>query len=309
MSSLNITELVAAFGDYLRENRGILVRELFLNEDYQSQFNVLDDVTDEVALPSLKIGGLLRPWRSNWDADADKVNFGGRTLKTRRMKADIDLIPQILYQSWLGKQKSNKDIYDMPFEQFIMQDLIAKAKDELTLTAIYKGVYNAAGTTSADTLTGFLKIIADEITATEVTPVATGVVTASNVITSVEATIDGLSEPYKNVMTEARVSPTLFTWYTRKYREVYGGNNDYTGMAKGRVEVDGTNTTLVRTPGLSGSSRIFVTPKENLYLGLNTTEGFNIEVEKSKRVLSILMDGAAGVEIANLDAISVNDQA
>src|SRR5690606_22264993 len=207
---------------------------------FSEKFEVMDDVQDELPLPNLSLTDLIKPEDAvNFTPTANAVKFGARVLKVRGIKVDLQLIPKVLEKTWLGKQKSSSDPFDMPFEQFIMNYISQKAKEELHLQGLFRGVYNAAGTSPIDTMQGFLALIASEITATNISPVATGAITADTVIDAVEETYDALGEAYKAMPTQMFANPTIFDWYNRKYRSLYGGNMNYTGMKRDRILIDG----------------------------------------------------------------------
>lgn len=311
-SAIDITELATNLGDYHREHRDRLSAELLLDESFADKFEIMDDVTDEVPLPNLSISDLIKPANPNTFAPtANALGFGSRTLKVRGIKVDLQLVPQVLEKTWLGKMKNPSDPFDMPFEDFIMQYINSKIKENLLLQAVYGGTYNASGTTPAATMDGFLTKIAAEITATNITPVATGAITATNVIDSLETVYDGLGEAYKNVPTEMKVNTQIFDWYNRRYRTSYGANNNYEGMKMGRILLDGTNCEVVREPGLGASQRVICTPKENLVMGVDSMGGYNMDIQKFDRTIKILVDFKAGVELKEIHArgLQVNDQA
>lgn len=312
MSALDLTALKTTLGDYCRENRDVLVTEALLSSPIASSFDVMDEVTDEVPLPSLAISDLIRPAKpETFDAAGGELAFAARVLKVRGVKFDLLIIPQQLEKTWLGKLKNPKDPFDLPFEGFIMQYISEKVAENLHLKSVYAGTYNASGTTPGATMDGFLKIIADEITATNIVPVATGVITSSNIIDKAEAVYDALGEAYKGIPTEMKVSPQLFDWYNRKYRSLYGANNNYDGMKQGRLLLDGTNCEIVRSPGLGSSQRMICTAKENMVYGCDTADSFNLEVQRENRSIKILGDFKAGVQFKeiNANALAVNDQA
>lgn len=311
-TAIDITELATNLGDYHREHRDRLSAELLLDENFSDKFEIMDDVTDEVPLPNLSISDLIKPANPNTFAPtSNALAFGSRTLKVRGIKVDLQLVPQVLEKTWLGKMKNPSDPFDMPFEEFIMQYINSKIKENLLLQAVYGGTYNSGGTTPVDTMDGFLKKIADEITATNISPVVTGAITSSNVITSLEAVYDSLGEAYKNVPTELKVNTQIFDWYNRKYRTDYGANNNYDGMKKGRILLDGTNCEVVREPGLGTSQRTIATVKENMVMGVDSMGGYNVDIQKFDRTIKILVDFKAGVEFKEIHAngLAVNDQA
>jgi hypothetical protein len=300
-TALNLTELTTNLGAYCRENRNILVTKLLLNQEFSSKFNVLDSVTDEVPLPNLVISDLIKPANpSTFQPTADALAFGSRTLKVRGVKVDLTIIPQLLEKTWHGKLKSPSDPFELPFEAFIMDYIMQKAKENLHLSALFKGVYNAAGTTPVATMDGLLTKIAAEIVAENHVPVATGTIDATNIIDKLEQVYDSLDEAQKAVPTEMKVSPQYFDWFVRRKRVLFGSNMDYSGMAIGEVNLDGTLCTIKREPGMSGQTRVLCSQYENFYMGTDRASGFTLNIEKDKRTLAVMIDFKAGVEFANI---------
>lgn len=309
-TAIDLTALAAALGAYHREHRDELVTELLLDEDFTKDLNVMDDVTDELPLPNLALADLTKPADPTaFTPTANAIKFGARVLKVRGIKVDLLLIPQVLEKSWLGKMKKANDPLDMPFEKFIMNYINSKITEELRLKSLYKGVYNAAGVTPTDNFNGFLKLVADEIVAATIVPIVTGAITSANVIDKLELTYDGLGEVYKGKPTIMKVNPTIFDWYNRKYRADYGKNLDYKGM-KQSITLDGTMCEVVREPGLGASQRVMCSVKENFIYGVDSSNGYTMDVQKFERSLKILIDMKAGVQLAQVHAraLAVNDQ-
>jgi hypothetical protein len=310
-SSIDISALATALGAYHREHRDELVAEILLDEDFTSDMEVMDDITDELPLPSLALDDLIKPANATTFAPtANAIDFNARTLKVRGVKVDLQLIPSVLEKTWLGKMKKANDPLDMPFEAFIMNYINSKIKENLRLKAIYKGVYNAAGVTPADTMDGYLKLIADAITATTIAPIVTGAITSANVVDKLELVYDGLGDAYKGVPTIMKVNSQIFDWYNRKYRLDFGGNQDYKGMQRLRRPLDGTLCELVREPGLGTSQRTICSVKENFVYGVDSANGYTLDVQKFDRTLKILIDFKAGVNFKEIHAraLAVNDQ-
>lgn len=322
LTAIKVTDLNTKLGAYLRDYKEVLIAEMLLNQPFENDLEVWDDVTDEVPMPNLSISDLVKPGLDpTFSATADALSFDARTLKVRDAKVDLLLVPTALHKTWLGKfrTKKGKDVFDMPFEQFVMNYIIEKVQENIHLKALFKGVYNASGTTPTDTMNGFLKIIADEITATKITPIVTGVITSANVADKLLAVYDGLGEAYKQGRTQASVSPQIFDWYARKFSPLHNASivaSDVSGLAEmplmNALPLHGTNCIIKRQAGLAGSQRIIITPRENMVFGTDSMSDFNnIEVQRFDRTLKLLMDFRIGAQFKEIqaNALAVNEQA
>jgi hypothetical protein len=313
-SAIDTTELAAALGDYYRENRDIMITRMLLDPSLTDKFNVYDNVTDELPMPNLEIANLIKPGHiKTFAPTTDSLAFGARILKVRDIKADLLLVPTDLHKQWLGFAATNRradgsrDPWDMPFEAFIMDYISKNVRNQLYLQAIFKGDYNAVGTTPGSTMDGFATLVTDLIAAGDIAPVDTANISDSNVISVVEAVYDGLDEAYKAVPTQMFAEPAIFNWYLRKYRTDFGANNDYEGMRIGRVNIDGSLCDLVREPALAGTGRVICAPQQNFAYGCDTVSSATMDIQKFDRGLKVLIDFKAGVQFQELGgALSVN---
>jgi hypothetical protein len=309
--SVNLTELNAALGAYCRENKADLFSELVLNSRFEERFTVLDGVTDETPLVTLQMTDIVKPAKADTFAPtADAVKFPPRMLKVRGMKVDLKIVPQELYNSWLGmnKRKGRADTGYLPFEEFIIAHIIKKARENVHLKGLYKGVYNASGTGPIDTMDGILKIVADDITANNISSgngnlVTTSAITSANVIDKLQLVYDGLGEAAKDTDTIMKVNSQIFTWFQRAVRTEFGQNMDYTGMTSGRsLMLDGTMCKLISEPGLGTSQRILCGIPDVFVLGTDSADDANqVEIEKEKRWLNIMMDFGFGVQLRQIN--------
>jgi hypothetical protein len=308
--SVNLTELNTALGSYCRENKAGLFSELVLNSRFEERFTVLDGVTDETPLVTMTMTDIVKPAKADTFAPVtNAANFVPRMLKVRGMKVDLKIVPQELYNSWLGmnKRKGRADTGYLPFEEFIIAHIINKARENVHLKGLYKGVYNASGTGPIDTMDGILKIVADEIVATNISSgngnlVTTTAITAANVIDKLQLVYDGLGEAAKDSDTVMKVNSQIFTWYQRAVRTEFGQNMDYTGMTSGRsLMLDGTMCKLISEPGLGASQRILCGIPDVFVLGTDSADDANqVEIEKEKRWLNIMMDFGFGVQLRQI---------
>lgn len=160
--------------------------------------------------------------------------------------------------------------------------------------------------------TGFGKIITDEITATTITPVATGAITSSNAYAKFTQLFRSHLEPVKmgkHGQVTTLCSVTDYESLTDDYEDK---------IKKNFEEVDGviylakTNRVNRIQPvsWLSGSRRLISTLKGNLLAGTDQLNDMNV-IKTIEQMYSI--DAAVsfmlGFEIQDLDALRVNDQA
>lgn len=312
MSAINVTALAATLGVYARDhNFSDIVTQAFVEDDFVRKFDLQLGITNQRPMPNLTVGELSKPFADgSFDPNADTLAFDARILTVEHAKADLLIKPYELYNTWLGLSKTpGFDPKELPFEKFILDTIAKKIRDEVHLQMIYNGV-KAAGTTPVDVMDGFLKLVADEITATNLTPVVTGAITVSNAVDSVEAMYDQLGSAYKKMGGVFRMSDTLSNLYKRNYRNAYGANTNYDEFD--RMKVDGTNWVIEPDYGMEGSGRIIATPKDNFTLGMDLESDISdMEIQIFERSLKILTDYSIGAQFkeVNDNALVVNDQA
>jgi hypothetical protein len=321
VNGLNIATLAANLGAYYREFRDILISETLLGFDPSESFEVWDDVSDEVPMPNLTITDLIQPGNdATFNPTANALSFGSRTLKVRNWKVDLLIQPRTLEKTWLGAYKGKgSSTNNLIFEAYIFQYIIKKIQQNLRLQSVYRGIYNGAGTTPIDVMDGLLTLVANEITATNITPVVTGAITSANVSAKLLLVHDALGEAYKAEATEMPVNPTIFDWYTRQFAVVLNpqlvstqNGPDGTQKLFNTFPLSGTNCMLKREPGLGTSQRLICTSKENKVYGTDSmSDENNFEIQKFERSLKILVDAKSGVQFKEITpaALAVNDQA
>jgi hypothetical protein len=317
--AINLDELNDALGEYYRENRNLIFKDMFFEPELDDRFDLLDGVTDEVPLNWMDVDFEVLPGhdKRDWSPQDDAILFGTEILKTRECKVDLEIIPSELHRTWLGnKKKPGSKLWDLPFEEYIFTSISQNAMEKMYLNAIHRGTYNAAGTTTAATMSGFLKLITDAVTATKITPVTTGVISSSNVITNVEAMCDLIGNEYEGLKDwELKVSKDIFNMYWKKRRDLYPSLiQPYNGNTRliDTLPIEGYNVTLVKDVGLGTSQRMILTPKRNMVVGFDAKSDVNkMEIQKNRRVLEVMLDFKYGAQFRRIKdgLLIVNNQA
>jgi hypothetical protein len=322
-TAFELTDVVNALGAYCRdENREDILSTLMLDFVPEQSFTIMDGMLDEEPLPNMELAGIVKPGTNpDFQPTADALKFGARIIKVRDCKIDLLLVPKELEKTYLGKYKRRRDdVMEIPFEQYIFDHIAKKANEELRLLALHKGVYNASGTTAADTFSGIDTLLKAERAAvgSPIVPIATGAITEANVITKLLAVYDGLNEALKDRPTIMPVNATIFDWAIRKYEPILNASL----IAADRASLDskgprqsfllpGTSCLVMREPGKGTSQFVYATSKSNLFYGTNTSSPTNnIRVQEFDRQIKIMIDFKAGVQVGIIknNMISMNDQ-
>jgi hypothetical protein len=312
-STIKVSDLAANLQENLTEYSEIFAQKLVGLGDLLPHITVIPGVQDKVPLVGLTTSDPLQVGnRGSWAPKSDVSNFTDRQLEVKDVEIAADFKEAEIESAWrshLGKlvgDRSGK--YDVPFEELIMMKLAEAAVDNLRRKAIFKGDFTAAGTTSTDLFDGFLKIIADEITATNLTPVAGAAITASNAVDQIEAVVASVGSEYWQDDLVCVVAPENARFYAQDYRASFGALPYNTEFQK--TMIDGTNIELVPEIGMAGSDRIIIAKRGNLALGVDALDGLNdMFVQQNRFDLEFGAKMKGGVQIARLDEVWVNDQA
>ena len=215
------------------------------------------------------------------------------------------MIPAQLWATWLGHnaKQGAADQLAMPFEEFILDYLAGKVADELQMNTIWKGIYNAGGSTPVAIAHGFEKIIEDSITAggafdvpaAQVTDV--GVITASNAYDQALAVARKMPDALRQVESKMFMSWQTSDYYNDDYAGTIGANPYNSSFNK--VSIHGTNAEIVRTSGMT-NGKFLNTPMDNLYVGMDLESDINqINFQQNRRGIDVMIDFSIGMQVAD----------
>lgn len=311
----DLTAFNTSLGAFFRNKKELmkLWTGVFQGLEFHSYMTKIGGVTDEYVTGSATISDILQPYQSGWTPKGT-ASFRARINKVRPIKVDYEFEDlDELYQSWLAEMADEtSERKNWPFVKFVVYDLmVPKIKEELEAIS-YNGVYQAptAGTASPylDTTDGIGTIIANEITAGNITPINTGALTATNMVDKTEFFIDNIPHKYRHVSGVIFMSKTNAMNYYRDFRANFGGNNNYNGNET--LDIPHTGKKVVGIVAMEGSDRMFFTPKTNMVRLYDkiVTPG-NFQTQQDKRKVFVFTDFKAGFGFKNLDIVFANDQA
>jgi hypothetical protein len=258
-------------------------------------------VKQPIKLPKLSAKGGPRPYRTNDDSSGNGFKFTDRELKVNQSKWDFTYNPEEFRNTYL-QDESEQPEYQQALDQ-ISKEYLAAIND----SAMGSGTYNSSGTTAAAIATGYLTIIANEISGSAITPVVTGSISTSNAVTKVETLVSAMPA-WMRERTDVKIlcSYDVFDKYKTHYRASFGFT--FQPSAIGKYIVDGTNIELVPCSWMGSSQRLIGTIDGNLVAG---TDSDAISVHPSIKMdqIEVRLKMAVGLQIADLEALIVNDQA
>lgn len=233
--------------------------------------------------PNMTTTEVTQPYQKAWTAKGVAA-MNETSYSLQKGKFDLEFDEDDLEQ-WVNSYNPNadesglgrkRDDWEWPrfvFEQFI----IPKIVEEMELEQAFTGVYAAptpgtAGAASA-VCDGLKTVLAAQIASGKIPAgnvLTTGAITAATIVDKINIVLDGLPSAYRLKVGKMYVSPTLWSWYIRKYAANSNGNSmGVTGINALNTEaiVDGSSLRLVPLPSMAASQRIIVDFDSNTIVG------------------------------------------
>jgi hypothetical protein len=246
--------------------------------------------------------GNPRPYRSQDDTSGNGVAFTARTLTAYLSKWDYDFEPQAFLNTYLADAAASNG----NFAEAAATQMAKEYLDQITTSTLYSGVYNASGSTAAAICTGWGTIIADEITATNLTATTTTAPSGSNCVTQVETVINSCPAWMKSKELVVYVSHTTFEYFLQHYRTL--NSYSFQPSATGEYRIDNRNAKIIPCDFMGSSARIIVTVPGNFVFGTNV-ESIQVAASQRRDIIECRPMFHAGCQIADLAALKVSSQA
>jgi hypothetical protein len=164
---------LSAISTDLNKFGGAVIRKRVNSPSFKDDVVVMPKVKQPVPLPKLSISGGPRPYRTQRDTSGNGIVFTDRRLIVNQSKWDFpDIDPEVYRNTYLAEVASGKlDPNNIPFWKYIMDQIAVQYMAKINDEVVFAGEFDASGSATADIATGFGTIVADEITASNITPV------------------------------------------------------------------------------------------------------------------------------------------
>lgn len=330
MASLDLTKL----SDKLKENIADYSKIFLLKQS--NGFKIKQDrlftgfqIRDKVPLIRSSSDPMVQPGRKGSTNFKGGVSLSNREGQLRPFKVDLKLDETQIYawsKTYLAKRTAvdPSDIYSFPAINWYMEQVIAQIGKDVH-GAVYKGVYNASGTSNVD-ITDGLDVLFDLGYATTGTG-AVGDIPADNMITSattitqsnILSEIQALAMRFFEVMDEPLEEDGVYAIDPMHYVLMINALNAQLSNSSQIVYRDGATIRLSALPNiaieprswLKGTQKHFITLAGNLaVLGPeeNTEDVPSIDIEKADRSIKIFIDGEFGINYCDGRVLFMNSK-
>lgn len=305
MPNIDVSELSA----YVGEHEDMLYQQMLTEMDVMKDVALKEGVEGSLAMTKLSIADGLVPYAEAFNPTSNAAKYSDRVLTVRTGKYDFTLNEEDYLHTWLGAKRQG-NAHNIPFYQFTIQEFMRKLGSQVNKDVAYLGDYNASGTTAPTITDGFGTIIADEITATNLTPVATGAITSSNAVAKVQEMYDAAPAYLQNANCYVYVSRPLFSKWIQDRKNNYGDHTDYKGVNDLVIDTTGYTWTMKPVTWMGASSRVIVAVPKVICMGMNTlTPGPKVYIDPKLDYVEARIKFTFGFQFQDLDGILVNDQA
>ena len=260
---------------------------------------VRTNVNAPQAMTRLSAVGNPRPYTAA-DALTTGPKFTDRVLTAYQSKWDYDFDSEEFRNTYLANDPQ------MPFYQAALEHVSAAFLDEVTRNTLYLGSRSGAGTTAAAIATGWGTDIAALITATTLTPIATGAISDTTGVDKFELMVAGVPTWMREKGFIIYCSYAKFDNFRKDYRTRYGFNFDKNVI--GKYSLDNLNVELRPVAWMGTSGRLIATVENNLVFGTDV-ERVSVAASTRRNIIEVRLMMPVGMGIQDTDAIFVNDVA
>ena len=304
---------VSALSNYTIENQDLLVSAAVLGAKtatlIKNQGNVMVGVKSAEKINIMDTDAVFQAGGTCGFNASGTTTFTQRTVTIGKIKVNEALCIKSLETKYLQKALPAGSMYtEMVYAEDYSNLKAAKIAAQLE-TAIWQGD-TASGTANLNKFDGIAKLAAADGTVilANATPyisaavtTATGIV-ASNVVAIFDAVYKAIpAEIVSKDSTKIFCGQDVFRTYTIALKNANMFNYAVDVKADSSFFLPGTSIEVIATPGLNGTSKIYATNLENLFLGtdlLNEEEKFEIFYAKEADEVRFVSEFKMGVNYA-----------
>lgn len=138
---------LSAITSYAANNQAPLISTLINGMDIAQDVMVMPGVKNKIPMPKLKVGNGARPYSGNQEFKVKNLKYSDRFLEVKASKRELQIDPEDYmntYLAWINSPGSNSAKKDIPFAQFMWDQVIKAYQRELNDETAYKGFDGSA---------------------------------------------------------------------------------------------------------------------------------------------------------------------
>lgn len=322
--SANIDDFVSSFNEYYKADANDLATDLYYTlQDPSSPFyignicQIRSGVKSREILMNLTSSNILQRASSRTWNPKEGLEVDGRALVPSQYKIDLELVWAEIYKEYMQifetaqRDRVAHESNPIPtLQEYFMMEIIKRAGSDLR-EAIFKGVYssNPVHDGHLQWMNGFTKVIKDEITATNITPLTGAAVTSSSdVLPKVKKMYQNMGAGWRN-SASAQILVATNVWDFATDTTMFTSNNagsvfnpELAKYVLSKPLSFAPNVRLVHEPNLPTGGMV-ATVKENLVVGFDSTDlAGSLRTQANRRVVEVMGDGSACVQIRRVES-------
>lgn len=299
---------ISSLPDYTEQNRSELLSAAVLSPKSSTIFSLMPGVKGPTTINLLNTGVTFQSASScGFNASGDDT-ITQRTITPALVKINKEWCPKALVAKYLVNEVSiGAGREELPFEQKIMTDVLAKVGAELE-KALWQG-NTTSGSGNMAFFNGLCTTISADVTSTAIP--SGNVSTALSTDTVYKRVYDTYMAIPDNVLQDS----AIFMSYAN-YRNFMNGVMDknffhYERNVDGTMEtiLPGTNTRVIGIPGLTGVNTIYSMVPEEVVYGFDTEDDaqtFSLWYSQDNDTFRLKIEFSAGINYAFPAHIIVN---
>lgn len=314
VQSTDVSKLAAYAEKYRAELIGLAVTG---TADFQKHFNLIPGIADKFIMTHMQMKKLLKPYKTDWNPNADKATLVPRTLRVEVGQVELEEEPEAYRKTFLAERlkPGASGATQHPFEQFFLEQIMLRIAHDLNMDTLFYGVKNSNGTLPKDVNDGFHKIIDTEITAGNISTargnmIGTGSITNSNAVSKLKTFYRSIAKEWRSAMLKLYISHDIYDKYCDDYQAQNNSLPYNTAFNKTFLEGSNQMCELVPLSSMRDSQRLILAPQWNMAIGVDTMsaqEEVLVRQGNNPKTLQFFAKLAFGVQIQSLRAMWVNE--
>lgn len=231
---LTVTDIQSSFGKYIKAGQSAAdIRNAFMypEQSLLKVFRTIPTENTQVRSALLTNTRVAQAFKKRWSALGDNV-FKPHTIDLFKHKMDVEFYPDDIEQSWLGFLAGpGIKREEWPIGKYIALEMLKQYMHDIEIEERVKGVYAAPAdnTTPANAgtaMNGLRKIFTDHVAATQITPYASGALsaTANTFVQQVEGFVNSIAPKERVFVTSVHLPLNTIDRWKSGMQALYNQN-------------------------------------------------------------------------------------